>query len=129
MRQTSYGRRSVSSLVAGHACMVSAPAGLQSIDSDLIYQRAEMGITYFDARVLCSARLGGASFRETLTIAHLSLNLHEHEVASLRQMYATAAGVSGVDPFKDYVFGRILRRIFEELPGNILAVDSGLFRI
>ena len=65
-----------------------------------------MGITYFDARLLCSARLGGASFRDTLTIARLSLNLHEHEVASLRQLYSTAAGFSGVDPFKDYVFGQ-----------------------
>ena len=79
-----------------------------------------MGITYFDARLLCSARLGGASFRETLTIAHLSLNLHKHEIASLRRMYSTAAGFSGVDPFKDYVFGQYS----DEFLKSYLAISS-----
>jgi hypothetical protein len=64
-----------------------------------------MGITYFDARLLCSARLGGASFRETLSIAHLALNLHEHEVAALRAMYSTTARSTELDPLHDYVYG------------------------
>ena len=67
--------------------------------------RGEVGITYFDARLLCSARLAGASFGETLSIAHLSLNLHKHEVASLRAMHSTDARFAAGDPFEGYTFG------------------------
>jgi len=57
-----------------------------------------MGIDYHDARMLLEARLKGASFENTATIAHLALNLHPGEVASLQRVYRTGFPTSTVRP-------------------------------
>lgn len=64
-----------------------------------------MGINYVDARILLEAKLKGASFTNTLTVAHLSLKLHPEEVKSLRQTYLAKIRPSPSKPLEDYTFG------------------------
>jgi len=64
-----------------------------------------MGINYQDAKALWEARLRGASFKDTLTVAHLSLKLHLAEVMLLRRAYYARFPQSIVEPLKNYKFG------------------------
>ncbi len=71
-----------------------------------------MGLTYYDAKRLCDARLAGASFENVLTMAHLQLFLHPGELESLRR---GAVGVK--NPLEDYQFGEFADRFFEQFLG------------
>ena len=64
-----------------------------------------MGIDYHDARMLLEARLRGASFENTATVAHLALNLHPAEIASLQRVYRAGVPGSTVRPLENYRFG------------------------
>lgn len=64
-----------------------------------------MGIDYHDARMLLEARLRGASFENTATVAHLALNLHPAEIASLQRVYRAGFPGSTVRPLENYRFG------------------------
>jgi hypothetical protein len=64
-----------------------------------------MGIDYHDARMLLEARLRGASFENTATVAHLALNLHPAEIASLQRLYRAGFPSSTAQPLENYQFG------------------------
>jgi len=64
-----------------------------------------MGINYQHAKILWEARLRGASFKDTLTIAHLSLKLHPAEVTLLRRVYRASFPQSKTTPLMNYKFG------------------------
>jgi hypothetical protein len=72
----------------------------------------KVGLTYYDAKRLCDARLSGASFENILTLAHLQLFLHPAELKCLRR---EAAGVA--NPLADYQFGEFADRFFEQFLG------------
>lgn len=64
-----------------------------------------MAINYLDARLLWDARMKGASFDSTLTVAHLGLDLLPAEVQSLRQLYRAHAPAESATPFDTYRSG------------------------
>src|SRR5690606_32428036 len=61
----------------------------------------DMGICYWDAKMLWEARAQGGRFDATLTVGRQALNLHPREVAEFRRLHADAvsgaasAGASG----------------------------------
>jgi len=64
-----------------------------------------MGLIFNDASMLWEAKLRGASFRTTLTIAHLSLNLHPSEVQLFQKAYRKTHPTSSLDALDGYRWG------------------------
>jgi hypothetical protein len=79
-----------------------------------------VGILYTDANVLWKARLGGVSFRETLTVGHQTLYLHSPEVRRLRREFNSAFPGRRAAPLADYRFGAFS----DEFMREFLAVES-----
>src|SRR3989442_3215626 len=63
-----------------------------------------MGLAYQDAKILYEAHLRGVSFKDTLTVGHLSLKLHSAEVVLLRHTYQVNFPQSMVNPLENYEF-------------------------
>lgn len=64
-----------------------------------------MGITYHQAKTLWEARQRGVSFAETLTVAHLSLNLHPVERERLRRARKASDPAARETALDHYAFG------------------------
>jgi hypothetical protein len=64
-----------------------------------------MALIFHDARMLWEAKLRGARFRKTLTLAHLFLFLHPPEVRLLQEAYRTAYPTSDLDALEEYRWG------------------------
>jgi SAM-dependent methyltransferase len=79
-----------------------------------------VGITYVDARMMFEARLRGVSFANTLTVAHLSLQLHPAEVRSLQDLYHAKMPLSPVKPLQNYTHGIYS----DEFISSVLGVHS-----
>lgn len=75
-----------------------------------------MGLDYFDAKTLFEARLAGASFDRTLTIAHLSLKLHPAEVGALRRIHSRLPQ-RGIAPLAGYAQGDYCDQFLREFLG------------
>jgi hypothetical protein len=64
-----------------------------------------MGINYLDARIMWEARQRGASFDATLSVAHLSLELHPAELRALREAYLASMPGARITPLDEYRSG------------------------
>ena len=64
-----------------------------------------MGINYLDARVMWEARQRGVSFDQTLSVAHLSLELHPDEVRRFREEYRNRISAASTTPLDAYRAG------------------------
>lgn len=84
-----------------------------------------MGICFQEAKMLWEARLQGASFRETATIAHLSLFLHPRDVSWLRRASQDVYGDSSVRPLRNYRFGDYSDDFFRDFLGadSVVVLD------
>src|ERR1700722_6972275 len=95
-----------------HAGNASQSVGRSEAATLTVYTD-EVGLTYYDAKRLCDARLSGASFENILTLAHLQLFLHPDELKSLRREPARVA-----EPLAGYQFGEFADRFFEQFLGT-----------
>jgi hypothetical protein len=64
-----------------------------------------MGINYLDARIMWEARQRGVVFDATLSVAHLSLELHPGELRRLREEYRAAVPGANTTPLDRYQAG------------------------
>jgi hypothetical protein len=79
-----------------------------------------MGLIFNDACMLWEAKLRGASFRTTLTIAHLSLCLHPSEVRLFQKAYRRKHPTSSLDALEGYQWGEYSDRFLH----TFLDVDA-----
>jgi SAM-dependent methyltransferase len=78
-----------------------------------------MGLEYHSVKMLWEARISGVSFKDTLTVAHLSLCLHPGEVKLLKRAYYANFPKSDVKPLENYKFGDYSDEFLRDFLGTI----------
>jgi len=88
-----------------------------------------MAICYWDAKILLSARINGASFEGMATIGHQSLYLYPSEVKYFQQQYETHFPNSTNHLLKEYKFGDYSDDFLSKLLGvkQLTVVDASAY--